>query len=174
MPFYPLKYLLTLYTCKYLSFHIVRHVTITTHIYVWGLKFPNFQLLVNLPYLHKPTYISSCQKTAIMFEAYLSYTILIGGKKKKQLLTQFLPHKKILIRPCDQCMWILILFKWKVNSNMEINSTLWPFGRPFQGEVPPQNVYVWFIVKLKSSSWDKTNGMRHSPIGRIFIEYKVK
>ena len=109
-----------------------------------------------------------------MFEAYLSYTILIGGKKKETIMDTIFISQEIFIRPCDQCMWILILFKLKVNSKMEINTPLRPFGRPFQGEVPPQNVDVWFIVKLKSSSWDKTNGMLYSPIGRIFIEYKVK
>ena len=42
------------------------------------------------------------------------------------------------------------------------------------GEVPPKNVDVWFIVIMKSSCQDITNGMLQSPIGRIFIEYKVK
>ena len=43
-----------------------------------------------------------------------------------------------------------------------------------KGEVPSQNVDVWFIVIMKSSCQDITNGMLQSPIGRIFIEYKVK
>ena len=39
------------------------------------------------------------------------------------------------------------------------------------GEVPPQNVDVWFIVIMKSSCQDITNGMLQSPIGRRVNEH---